>query len=51
MLAIRARSGSDARIGAETVSVARADWASMVDADILLYVMTDFYVVVIRLKK
>lgn len=31
MLAMRARSGSDARIGAETVSVTRADWASMVD--------------------
>jgi len=30
MLATRARSGSDARIGAETVSVTRADWASMV---------------------
>ena len=30
MLATSARSGSDARIGAETVSVTRADWASMV---------------------
>lgn len=30
MLAMRARSGSDARVGADTVSVTRADWASMV---------------------
>lgn len=42
MLAMRARRGSDARIGAETVSVTRADWASMVDVD--------FYVVVIAVE-
>lgn len=37
MEAIRARRGSDAKVGAETVSVTKADWASMVDVVVWIF--------------